>query len=129
MSKLLIVDDSTDLLEAMEIILAQNGYIIKTLSSGNNIYQEIDDFNPDILIIDIYLAGIDGRDVCRNLRKVVANKYLCIIIFSASTKALENYRSFGADDYLEKPFGINNLIEKIESVLSTCREKSGNLSG
>jgi DNA-binding response OmpR family regulator len=129
MSKLLIVDDSADLLEAMEIILTQKGYIVKTLSQNHNLYKEIEDFNPDLLIIDIFLSGKDGREMCKELRKTIGNRYLCIIIFSASPKALEDYISIGADDYLEKPFGINNLVEKIESVLSGCKEKSEDLSG
>ena len=127
MNKLLIVDDSTDLLEAMEMILLQKGYLVKTLPGCDNIYKEIEDFNPDLLILDIFLAGIDGREMCKELRKVIRNKYLCIIIFSASPKALENYKFYGADDYLEKPFGIANLVEKIELVLNNCEEKSGNL--
>ncbi|HSQ44410.1 MAG TPA: response regulator [Ginsengibacter sp.] len=128
MNKLLVVDDSNDLLEAMEIILSQKGYLVKTLQDCNFIFKEISDFNPDLLILDIFLAGKDGREMCKELRKSIANKYLCIIIFSASPKALENYASFGADDYLEKPFGINNLVEKIESVLNNCREKQGSAS-
>jgi len=124
MSKLLIVDDSTDLLDAMELILMQKGYIIKTLPGNTNIFKEINAFNPDLLILDIFLAGKDGREICKELRKIVENKYLCIIMFSASPKALEDYRSYGADDCLEKPFGINNLIEKIEHVLSNCGKKT-----
>ena len=123
MSKLLIVDDSTDLLEAMELILLQQGYEVKTLPDYNDIYKEISAFNPDLLILDIFLSGRDGRDICEELRKTVADKYLCIIIFSASPKALENYESYGADDYLEKPFGINILVKKIESVLEACKDK------
>ncbi|HWH63434.1 MAG TPA: response regulator [Ginsengibacter sp.] len=123
MSKLLIVDDSTDLLEAMELILLQKGYEVKTLPEYDSIYKEINNFNPDLLILDIFLAGRDGRDICEELRKTIADKYLCIIMFSASAKALENYKSYGADDYLEKPFGINNLVEKIESVLEACKDK------
>jgi DNA-binding response OmpR family regulator len=126
MNKLLIVDDATDLLDAMEMILTQKGYFIKTLPGYKNIYKEIEDFNPDLLIIDIFLAGMDGRDICRELRKTIVNKYLSIIIFSASPKALEDYQSYGADDYLEKPFGINNLVEKIESVLKKNKENSEN---
>jgi DNA-binding response OmpR family regulator len=126
MNKLLIVDDSTDLLEAMEMILLQKGYFVKTLSRYHNIYKEIEEFNPDLLILDIFLSGRDGREICKELRIAASNKYLSIIIFSASPKALENYEFYGADDYLEKPFGINNLVEKIESVLSR-KAKPGNL--
>jgi len=126
MSKLLIVDDSTDLLDAMELILAQKGYTIKTLPGNTNIFKEITDFSPDLLILDIFLAGKDGREICKELRKIVEKKYLSIIMFSASPKALEDYKSYGADDYLEKPFGINNLIEKIEYVLSSAGQKIAN---
>lgn len=126
MSKLLIVDDSKDLLEAMELILAQKGYVVKTLPDSKNINDQIEAFTPDLLILDIFLAGRDGRDICKELRNIIENKYLCIIIFSASPKALEDYKSYGADDFLEKPFGIDNLIEKIEKVLSSCKAKAEN---
>lgn len=126
MSKLLIVDDSTDLLEAMDLILTQKGYTVKTLPTLNSLNATIEDFNPDLVILDIFLGGKDGREICKDLRNIVENKYLCIIIFSASPKALENFQSYGADDCLEKPFGINNLIEKIEFVLNRCREKQEN---
>ena len=124
MKKLLIVDDSTDLLDAMEIILLQKGYAVKTLSGWDNFYKEVIDFDPDLVILDIFLAGKDGREICKELRNSIVSKYLCIMLFSASPKALENYKSFGADGFLEKPFGINSLIEKIETVLSSCKVKS-----
>lgn len=124
MKKLLIVDDSTDLLDAMEIILLQKGYTVKTLSGWDNFYKEVIDFDPDLVILDIFLAGKDGREICKELRNSIVSKYLCIMLFSASPKALENYKSFGADGFLEKPFGINSLIEKIETVLSSCKVKS-----
>ncbi len=124
MKKLLIVDDSTDLLDAMEIILLQKGYAVKTLSGCDNIYKEVIDFDPDLVILDIFLAGKDGREICKELRNSIVSKYLCIMVFSASPKALENYETFGADGFLEKPFGINSLIEKIETVLRSCKVKS-----
>lgn len=124
MKKLLIVDDSEDLLDAMEIILSQKGYAVKTLSGWDNIYKEVIDFDPDLVIIDIFLGGKDGREICKGLRNSIVSKYLCIMVFSASPKALENYQAFGADGYLEKPFGINNLLEKIELVLNSCEVKS-----
>ncbi|MEO8412897.1 MAG: response regulator [Ginsengibacter sp.] len=119
MSKLMIVDDSTDLLEALEIILFQKGYTVKTLTDGKNIYKEINDFDPDLLILDIFLAGKDGREICRELRKRSVIKYLRIVMSSASSRALEDCEAYGADGFLEKPFGINNLVEKIESVLAS----------
>lgn len=124
MSKILIVDDSIDLLEAMEIILTQNGFDVKTVSQWHNIHSNIINFDPDLIILDIFLAGKDGREICKELRNKVVSKYLCIMMFSASSKALEDYEVYGADDFLEKPFGIKYLIEKIETLLNNCKEKS-----
>lgn len=124
MRKLLIIDDSADLLDAMELILIQKGYEVKTLAGCNNIYKEIEEFSPDLLILDIFLAGKDGREICKELRNSLEEKYLCIIMFSASPKALEDYKSYGADEYLEKPFGINHLVAKIEGALNNCQAKS-----
>jgi len=66
MSKLLIVDDSTALLEVMKNILERSDYTVRTLNRADDIYNEISDFKPDLLILDIYLAGLDGREICRN---------------------------------------------------------------
>jgi DNA-binding response OmpR family regulator len=123
MSKLLIVDDSVALLEVMKNILERNGYTVKTLNRTPGIYKEISEFHPDLLILDIYLAGEDGREICKAIRKNVATKYVCILVFSASPKTLEDYKNYYADDFIEKPFDITNLVEKIKSVLDYCKGK------
>ena len=125
MSKLLIVDDSAALLEVMKNILERNGYIVKTLSKTPAIYKEISEFQPDLLILDIYLAGEDGREICKAIRKNVETKHVCILVFSASPKTLEDYKNYYADDFIEKPFDITNLLRKIKSVLNHCKDKPG----
>ena len=123
MSKLLIVDDSAALLEVMKNILERNGYIVKTLNNTAGIFNEIREFQPDLLILDIYLAGEDGREICKALKKNDETKHVCILVFSASPKTLEDYKSYYADDFIEKPFDITNLVEKIKSVLDYCKDK------
>jgi DNA-binding response OmpR family regulator len=123
MSKLLIVDDSAALLEVMKNILERNGYTVKTLNRAPDIYKEIGEFQPDLLILDIYLAGEDGREICKEIRNNVETKQICILVFSASPKTLEDYKSYSADDFIEKPFDITNLVEKIKSVLNYCKNK------
>ena len=124
MSKLLIVDDSTALLEVMKNILERSDYTVRTLNRADDIYNEISDFKPDLLILDIYLAGLDGREICRQLRKNPETNNLCILVFSASPKTLEDYDSYNADDFIEKPFDITILVEKIKSVLDYCKDKA-----
>ena len=128
MSKLLIVDDSVALLEVMKNILERNEYTVKTLNSATNIYKEISEFQPDLLILDIYLAGEDGREICKAIRKNVETRHVCILVFSASPKTLEDYKSYYADDFIEKPFDITNLVEKIKLVLDYCKNKPAAIS-
>ena len=92
----MIVDDSTDLLEALEIILFQKGYTVKTLTDGKNIYKEINDFDPDLLILDIFLAGKAWREICRELRKRRFSKYLRNVVFFYFVRALDVCSAFGA---------------------------------
>jgi DNA-binding response OmpR family regulator len=123
MSRLLIVDDSDALLEIMKNILERNNYTVNTLNSAKDIYKKIDEFQPDLVILDVFLAGKDGREICREIKANVETKHTCILVFSASQVNLEEYRSYGADDFIEKPFDISYLIEKIKSVLDYCKNK------
>ena len=122
MSKIVIVDDSPDLLDVLGFFLEQRGYEVATASKEKDLISLIALFSPDLIILDIYLQGEDGREICKNLRKNVENKYLCILMFSASAKRLATYKEYGADGYIEKPFGLNEVIDKIEATLETCKD-------
>ena len=117
MSKLLIVDDSPALLQALKYILEGNDYIVKTLNNVDDIYNEIHDFQPDLLMLDIFLDGEDKREICKELRAAVENKDLRIIVLSSFPKQIEDYKNYCIDDFLEKPFELKSLMEKIKSLL------------
>ena len=122
MSKIVIVDDSRDLLDVLKFFLEQRGYEVETAFSEKDLAPLITTFSPDLIILDIYLKGEDGREICKKLRQQIETKYLCILMCSASTKKLADYKEYGADGYIEKPFGLNAVIDKIESVLETCKD-------
>ena len=121
-AKILIVDDSKDILEGMKMFLEIKNYEVKTVSNAKSIQEEIASFNPDLLILDIFLSGFDGRELCKTLKTDKATKHLKIILFSAASNALEDYEYYGADECLEKPFGLNDISEKIESVLKVAED-------
>ncbi|MDQ6902605.1 MAG: response regulator [Bacteroidota bacterium] len=121
MSKLLIVDDSIALLEVMKSILEKNGYIVKTLENALDIYKQIIDFKPDLLLIDINLSSEDGRNICRQVRMTAQTKNLCILAFSGFPETLKDYKTFCADDVLEKPFDLNTMVNKIKFILNECK--------
>ena len=121
MTKVLLIDDSIDLLEVLKYFLQEKGYEVEIGSSQSDLKSLLKGFIPDVLIMDIYLHGEDGRDICKELRKESETKNLCILMFSASSKALVNYKEYGADGFIEKPFGLVEIVHKIEATLERCR--------
>ena len=123
MSKILIVDDSKELQEALQLFLTKKGYEVLCTESGKNLLPIIKELLPDMIFLDVFLQGEDGREICKELRNNSETKYLCIILISGSPKDLQLYKEFGADGYLEKPFALPVLLDKIESTLGKCKDK------
>jgi len=122
MKKLLIVDDSRELLDALKIFLEKKNYRVKGITNHREIFDVIKDYEPDLVMLDIFLSGADGREVCQKLRENYDTKYLCVLMFSASPEALKEHKIYGADGCIEKPFTLNKMIETIESVLEGCKD-------
>lgn len=121
MPKILIIDDSIDLLEVLKYFLEEKGYEVEIASTQKDLKTLLKSFQPDVLILDIFLQGEDGREICKDLRKEVETKDLCILMFSSSPKALIDYKQYGADGFIEKPFGLLEIVHKIEATLEGCR--------
>ena len=128
MSKIVIIDDSLELLEVLKYFLEEKGFEVETVTKRQELIYIIKSFSPDLIILDIYLQGEDGREICKELRKQEETKYLCILMFSASAKVLTQFKEYGADGYIEKPFGLDEMVTKIESTLETCKEYHQNFS-
>lgn len=123
MIKILILDDSQDLLDAMKIFFEKKDLQVKILSNHQDISQEIENYKPDILLLDIILPLADGREICKRLRENPKNKNLCILLISSSRTVLREYKNYGADGWIEKPFDLQKIIEKMYSVLITRKEE------
>lgn len=119
MTKILIVDDYNGTLETLKYILESNGYIVRTLKNTHSIYREIEDFNPDLLMLDLLLEGEDGRQICKNLKTGFSYQDLRILVFSAHAKRFENCESYYADAFMEKPFELTELLGKIKSMMQS----------
>ncbi len=117
MNKILIVDDSTDLLEVFPWILQRKGYNTATTFSRNGLFNHLSNFTPSLIIMDVQLNGENGRDICKELKSNDAMKHIPVILCSGNPDSLRNYAECGADDVLEKPFATLNLINKIEKLL------------
>jgi DNA-binding response OmpR family regulator len=115
MKKILLVDDDHDMLDVVKLILIQNGFNVRTNSNGYNLPQMINEYNPDIILLDVRLPGKPGTELCKELKETFS---LPVILFSAEPKILFN--EWDADDFIQKPFEINHLITVIKSHLEVA---------
>lgn len=119
MPKILVVDDDKDLLEVMYSLLSRKGFEVEVNSSWEEANNKIDTFNPQLILLDVFLSGIDGLEICQQLKAQPRTKDIPILIFSSYPRVAEKViYEYGADDFIAKPFEINELINKVHSVLS-----------
>ncbi|MEO8412896.1 MAG: response regulator [Ginsengibacter sp.] len=117
MSKILIADDDMDILTVVKLILSMNHYYVHTVSDWREIPGEIERFSPDLLLLDVWLGGADGRDICKNLKESERTQDLPIVLFSANTDFKNDIRGCNADGFISKPFETTHLIKTIHCLL------------
>jgi DNA-binding response OmpR family regulator len=116
MKRILIIDDDQAILEAMQMMLEMKGYHVQTATYCENI-RIISSLQPDLLFLDILMPGKDGRDVCRAIKSDVAFSGLPIVMISASRQVKESALESGADDFLAKPFQMDELLSIVSKYL------------
>jgi DNA-binding response OmpR family regulator len=117
LKKILAVDDDLYILDALTELLQYSGYEIATTPKGDEVFNKIDESVPDLILLDVMLAGFDGRDVCKKLKENKKTQNIPVIMISATPNIAESVKNSGADDYIAKPFDISQLLEKIEQQL------------
>jgi DNA-binding response OmpR family regulator len=122
MRRILAVDDDSDILEVLRYILEDSGYEVETLSNGYNLFSTIRAHQPDLILLDVMLGGLDGRELCKHLKAVKETHDIPVILISAS-----HYVSLGSlnqdggpDDFIAKPFDIDVLLRSIKRQLNTA---------
>ena len=119
MPKILMVDDDKDLLEITQSLLAKKGYEVATVDCWEDALPTIENFQPQLILLDVFLNGIDGLDICKQLKSMEHTKHIPVIILSAYPRIAESVTyEYGADDFIAKPFEVSDLISKVHSVLS-----------
>lgn len=119
MKKILVVDDYEELLHMFTMLLTINGYETQTASSKDKLLNGLSDFEPDLILLDVVLNGANGRDLCRDIKTRCLPKKVGVILVSAYPDLLKNYEECDADEVIEKPFSIQEVIDKINKVLSS----------
>ncbi|MEH2049660.1 hybrid sensor histidine kinase/response regulator [Nostoc sp.] len=116
--RILVVDDTPDNLILVQAILESEGYEIDLASDGIKALQKIDQFPPDLILLDVMMPGIDGYEVTRRIRKNPAISYIPILLITAfhQSSVVEGLDA-GADDFIRKPFDTDELLARVRSLL------------
>jgi len=111
--RIMVADDDPAILDVLKQILEGKGYEVDT-STGASILTELPEFLPDLLILDIWMSGIDGGDVCKKLKRQKATKHMPVILLSANKNVGKIALKQGANDFIVKPFEMNHLLKKVK---------------
>ena len=112
--KILIVDDDTNICELLRLYIEKEGYEASIANDGETALKMFDSVNPDLVLLDIMLPGLDGWQVCREIRK----KSSCpIIMLTAKGEVFDKVLGLelGADDYITKPFSMRELLARVKA--------------
>lgn len=114
MHKILLVDDDQSILDSMEIALKLQDYEVETTTRGEETFSKIESFKPDLIFMDVYLSGMDGREICKQIKENDKTKDIPVIIFSANKSMKEVFEESGANDFIGKPFNMDELYDKVK---------------
>lgn len=115
--KVWILDDDSGILEVTTIVLEEEGYNTTSIQNEQELRDNLKKDQPHILLLDILMSGADGREIAQSLKKNEKTAPIRIIIMSADSQIELKAKEAKADDFLCKPFNIDDLIKKVEKWL------------
>ena len=123
--KILIVEDEKDIIKMLEYNLKKEGFRILSVQDGEDALDSANKERPDLIILDLMLPGMDGLEVCRNLKGDTKTASIPLIMLTAKSQESDKVvgLELGADDYMTKPFSPRELIARIKAVLRRVKEK------
>ncbi len=125
MNKILVVDDDQNICDLLTLYLEKEGYTVVCANDGLEALEVYRDENPDLIILDIMLPGMDGKDVCKQIKR---KDDVPILMLSAKAETFDKVLclELGADDYVVKPFEAKELVARVKAII---RRTKGNQSG
>lgn len=113
----MIFDDDEDLLDMVSVALTSQGFKTNSLMDGNDVENSVSRYCPDVILMDVYLANHDGRMLCKQLKNAVSFQHIPVILYSAGNITADSINDSLADAFINKPFTIKGLAEKIRSLV------------
>ena len=116
--KILILDDNKDILEMMKIALEDEGHEVECLTNTDDIYKAVQTIDPDLVIVDYILEGINGGEFCHQIKSHPDTAHIPVIMVSGHQRVLESLGStYGADVFIAKPFSLEEIVNSVSDRL------------
>lgn len=116
--KIIIVDDNRDILDSIKLMLELEGHEVDTYDKGADMLSDLNNQEtPHLILLDTWLSGEDGRNICYLLKNHEEYKKIPIIMMSASQDVKKSTFESGANYFISKPFNINEILDTIENFL------------
>lgn len=121
--KIAIIEDEEDVRNSITSLLTDAGYLVHGSSHGLDISDIINHFNPDLILLDLMLESVDGKEICKVLKENPSTRSIPVIIISGVSDIYNTITELGANDIVSKPFLPSTLLNRIERQLAN-RETS-----
>jgi len=115
--RILIADDDEGIVDAVTMILQVMGYEVDFTYDGGAVLDAVKN-KPDLILLDIWMSGHDGRDICKQLKSDPDYKEIPILMISASRDIKQSALDAGANDFMEKPFEMDSLLNKVTHLIN-----------
>ena len=119
MQKILILDDDQDLLSVVKSLLKKGGFEVFAFADWKKAWENIKKNKPNLILLDVFLKGFDGLDVCKKIKSTYSTRNIPVIMVSSFPNIADTaIYEYGADEFIAKPFEVGEMIKKINGVLS-----------
>ena len=116
MKRVLLFDNDEEVLDVMKEALNYEGFDVCGISETDDIFTVIADYQPDLVILDYLLTGINGGEICHQIKTSQKTAGLPVMLISAYPKVLLSLGDYGCDDFIPKPFDLTDLINRIQKL-------------
>ena len=121
MDKILVIDDDVDILTLVKMSLVLNGFNVEAVSQWEHIDNRIVGFKPDLILLDVSLAGADGRVICKRIKAAEETMHIPVILFSANTEIEKAAGDCNAQAFISKPYELAHLLKTIRKTLDESK--------
>src|SRR4030042_6392769 len=122
-TRVMVVDDDPDIRSIVKTVFEGDNYTVRTCPSGEDALEQVKVFNPELIVLDVMMPGMDGYQVCSELKKDFETAPIPVILLTAKQDIIDLERGVehSIDDYIAKPFSQRELLPRAKMVLSRTR--------